>query len=297
MASSLRPALLLAPSLLLAASLLLSVPFPASSYAPAPAAPAAHATGSLGPPSAAALLELPTGFAALMMCGALFLSGLPYDVAFAVDCDIACLFANVTVDYAERSVVATVRGTGAWPCKSIYRGEGIGCTVVDGLTEEEIRAQDVGDQTPLPPLNATVPWPRGDAVDIAGSRDADVDWAAVDAAVDADFANPSFNTRAVVIVHRGRVVLERYAPGIDAGSRLIGYSASKSVTSALLGVLANEGRVNVSAPAPVPEWRETPGDPRAEVTLQHLLHMARCERLRKGGRGKWGRGARETRGN
>ena len=200
------------------------------------------------------------------------MAGLPFEVVFDEDCDIACLAVNATVDYAERSVTAVLLSSGEWPYKSIWRGDGIGCTVVDGMTEAELRAQALGDVVaPLPALNASVPWPLGEAL---SPRDPSVDWAAVEAAIEADFACERCNTRAVTIAYKGQLMYERYAPGITASTRLLGWSATKSVTSAFVGVLVGEGRLSASQRAPVPEWNLEAGDPRAAVTVEDMLHMA-----------------------
>jgi CubicO group peptidase (beta-lactamase class C family) len=82
--------------------------------------------------------------------------------------------------------------------------------------------------------------------------------------------------RAVVIVHGGAIVYERYSPHPDDGPGVVmpSYSIAKSVTSAAIGILVNEGRLEVDEPAPVPEWHTDPDDPRAEITLADMLHMA-----------------------
>jgi CubicO group peptidase (beta-lactamase class C family) len=78
------------------------------------------------------------------------------------------------------------------------------------------------------------------------------------AAVDRTFAvdNPPLRrTTAVVVVHDGRIVAERYALGYSITTRLIGYSLSKSIINALLGILVREHRLSVDGPAPVRAWR------------------------------------------
>ena len=209
----------------------------------------------------------------MMFCAGIFVAGLPFEVGFEEDCDIGCLLANVTVDYVDRSVTAYLYNSDLWQLKAIYRGDGIGCTVVDGITEQELRAQNVGDQTPLPALNASVPWPLGDA---ASARDPSVDWAAVEAAVDADFACEACNTRAVVISYKGQLMFERYRTetGVNVNTRLLGWSATKSVTNTFVGLLVGEGRLDVNQRMPVPEWNLEANDPRAAVTVQNMLHMA-----------------------
>jgi CubicO group peptidase (beta-lactamase class C family) len=88
------------------------------------------------------------------------------------------------------------------------------------------------------------------------------------------FEDPSMSeTRAVVIMYRGRLVAERYAPGYNPYTRLISWSMAKSVTGTLVGLMVADGRLALDEPAPVPEW-QSPGDPRAKITLRQLLHMA-----------------------
>ena len=78
--------------------------------------------------------------------------------------------------------------------------------------------------------------------------------------------------RAVVVLKDGKVVAERYGPGIGVDTPLIGYSASKSVMSSLVGVLVRQGRLDIHAPAPVAAW-SGPGDPRHAITTDTLLRM------------------------
>jgi CubicO group peptidase (beta-lactamase class C family) len=52
----------------------------------------------------------------------------------------------------------------------------------------------------------------------------------------------------------------------------LGYSASKSIVNALVGVLVQQGRLKVDAPAPVAAWSGA-DDPRGKITLDNLLRM------------------------
>jgi len=38
---------------------------------------------------------------------------------------------------------------------------------------------------------------------------------------------------------------------------MLGWSVSKSLTGALIGILVKEGKLDPDAPAPVPEWKTT----------------------------------------
>lgn len=124
---------------------------------------------------------------------------------------------------------------------------------------------------PLPEQPADVPWPTSEWP--AGEPERDVDAAGLRRAADALFDPAVGETKALVVVHRGRLVLERYAEGLDATSTLPSWSMAKSVLQAVVGLLAQEGRLDPLAPADVPDWRGA-DDPRAAITLDHLLHMA-----------------------
>ncbi len=74
------------------------------------------------------------------------------------------------------------------------------------------------------------------------------------------------------MVHDGRVVAERYAPGYGLDTPMLSWSMNKSVVNALIGVLVRQGRLAVGAPAPVPAWRG-PADPRRAITVEQLMRM------------------------
>jgi CubicO group peptidase (beta-lactamase class C family) len=79
-------------------------------------------------------------------------------------------------------------------------------------------------------------------------------------------------TRAVIVMHKGKIVAEQYGADYGAETRFISWSMAKSVTSVLLGMMVADGRLTLDEPAPVTEW-QSPGDPRGKITLRHLLHM------------------------
>jgi CubicO group peptidase (beta-lactamase class C family) len=79
-------------------------------------------------------------------------------------------------------------------------------------------------------------------------------------------------TRAVVVMANGKLAAERYASGYDKDTRFISWSMAKTVTGVMIGMLVADGLLALDEPAPVPLWQR-PGDPRAEITLRHLLQM------------------------
>lgn len=79
-------------------------------------------------------------------------------------------------------------------------------------------------------------------------------------------------THAVVVMHAGEVVAERYGEGFEPDMRFTGWSLSKSVTAVLAGMMVADGRMALNGAAPVPQWQRS-GDPRSTITLRHLLQM------------------------
>jgi CubicO group peptidase (beta-lactamase class C family) len=78
-------------------------------------------------------------------------------------------------------------------------------------------------------------------------------------------------TRAVLIVHGGRLVAERYMPGFGPDTPLISWSVAKSITHALVGIAVRDGRVDIDRPLGNPRW--TAADPRAAVTWRQWINM------------------------
>lgn len=98
---------------------------------------------------------------------------------------------------------------------------------------------------------------------------------AIGACLDRAFSEPGRErlrrTRAVVIVQDGQIIGERYLDGCSETTRFPGWSMTKSVLSALIGVLVGEGRLVPKDRELLPEWRSP--NPRAAITLEDLLRM------------------------
>jgi CubicO group peptidase (beta-lactamase class C family) len=112
--------------------------------------------------------------------------------------------------------------------------------------------------------NATAPLPAAKRTAVA---------AALDEAFKNDKGNYGGHTWGVVVVQNGKIVAERYEPGWDLHSASRTNSMCKSVGSSLVGVGVRMGAVDIHRKAPLAAWR-TPGDPRANITINDLLHMA-----------------------
>ncbi len=182
-------------------------------------------------------------------------------------------FVKAKIDRENRSVTATAFGM--VKKTAVYR-EGIGCTLLPNPPHKLSGPPALS----LPARRAEdpdrIPWPRGNLItDEALPPEVDKKKLAValdHAFMESDPKHP-VRTRAVIVVQRGRIIAERYAPGFTAQTIQHGWSMSKSITGALVGILVGEGRLSVDRPAPVPEWG-APSDRRGAITINDLLRMS-----------------------
>jgi hypothetical protein len=172
------------------------------------------------------------------------------------------------VDAEDRSV--TVTAPGAPARTATYYGDQ-GC-VIHERESGEIHFRPIVVPSSLPDP-AGQPWPTGD-LDSHAPLPAEADSQAFDAVLDWAMKDAGQNTRALVVVYRGKIIAERYAPGFTGHTPQISWSQGKSITAALVGVLVQQGELELDQPAPVPEWHEDPADPRREIRIRDLLHMS-----------------------
>jgi CubicO group peptidase (beta-lactamase class C family) len=205
-----------------------------------------------------------TGFVANTLCSETFVSGFDPERVSAETMQAMPGTALITwamnhkVDRLRKDVTVTLLGLGR--SRAVYR-EGLGCYLDRGRPATDIALPT--DQ----PQQALLP-------DIAGPSVVTPVNAQLAAALDRAFAEPAEapnrHTRAVVVVKDGRIVAERYADNIGIDTPIYGFSAAKSVTSALIGALVRQGKLALYSPAPVAAW-QTPGDPRHAITVDQLL--------------------------
>src|SRR5207249_10490079 len=145
---------------------------------------------------------------------------------------------------------------------------GFGCVLLHGPNEPYLLKSDI-DALKTPKSPPLLP-------EIAGAAIVEPSDPKLKAALDHAFEEPATpplrRTKAVVVVHDGTVIAERYADGIGVDTPLLGFSMTKSVVNALIGILTQQGLVTPSMPAPIPEWRGA-DDPRREIEVEHLMRM------------------------
>ena len=209
---------------------------------------------------------------AKILCSAIFVSGRDEaearkNSAYFLTPEAEREHVTTEVDRARRIVRATVRGV-VTRTAGFYGDQG--CVIHPEGTDSVFFTPTA--VTTLLPDAKSQPWPMGDAVADA-PWPAGVDKAAIDASVDHAFSNPDALTAGMVVLHRGRIVAERYAPGVTADTQLESWSMGKSLTATLVGLLIQQGALTLDAPAPVAAWQGK-DDPRRAITVRHLLQMS-----------------------
>lgn len=217
--------------------------------------------GSAAPSRAA---QTATGLVSHQLCSAIFVSGLDPEQFYreAIEPMLSpggFLFSH-TVDRENAQVTARVAGVAE--SRAVYRAP-LGCVLVhDALAPPVHVAAGSAAASLLPPIAKR---------EVVEAADPSLKSALARAFAEPDSA-PHRWTKAVVVVHDGHVLAEGYAPGYGIDTPMAGWSATKSVTNALLGILVQQGHLKMDAPAPVAAWAGA-ADPRHAITADHLLRM------------------------
>lgn len=212
-----------------------------------------------------------TGYSAKNMCSCVMVAGRnPEDVQKQELSFSPVSLAKVEVNYNDSSATATLFGLAKR--KAIFR-KGLGCSLLVQMDEAEFRAYKPILPTPPKGNQDSIAWPDGNLH--ADTSFATVDMVKIEHALSEAFketgAKKTRRTRAMIIVYDGKIIAERYAEGFNKDSKLIGWSMTKSVTNALVGLLVKEGKLKIEQPAPVKGWE---ADDHKKITLNDLMHAS-----------------------
>jgi CubicO group peptidase (beta-lactamase class C family) len=214
-------------------------------------------------------VRVATGYVAHNVCSKTFVSGLDPQAVFAEVSERDGIrrmrrVLRFNIDRGARTVDASMLGL--FRSRAAFH-DGLGCVEQQGQREPYLLKSDVEAlKAKTPPLLSEIAGPA-----VVEPSDPALK-AALDHAFEEPPAPPFRRTKAVVVVHDGKVIAERYAAGIGVDTPLLGFSMTKSVVNALIGILTQQGLVTPSMPAPIPEWRRA-GDPRREIEIEHLMRM------------------------
>jgi hypothetical protein len=211
-----------------------------------------------------------TGFVSHTLCSAAFVSRVNPDQVYAETMNampgtgLIAWAVNYRIDREAKQVTATLLGGGQ--SRAVFH-EGLGCYLSHGDEAVDASLPSAGSKT----QRALLPEIAGPALVETANPDLKL---ALDRAFIEPDQPPFRHTKAVVVVKDGKVVAERYAPGYGIDTPILGYSATKSVISALTGILVREGKLAVNEPAPVAAWQH-PHDPRHAITIDHAAPYQR----------------------
>ncbi|RKS99468.1 serine hydrolase [Flavobacterium sp. 123] len=211
-------------------------------------------------------LDLISGFSSKSMASGHFIDHRSQELIENGDNDIDMIdLATNKID--ENGKFATASVYGLKERKAIYR-DGLGVTLINDDF-------DVSKPYLVPKrnkLNNNLPFPYGNN-DPKDSVFANIDYAKLNAAVANAFDTKGAKkkrTRSVLVIYKDKIIAEKYDTGFTKNSKILGWSMTKSITSAVFGVLEKQGKFDIYKPAPMPEWAN---DQRKFITTNDLLHM------------------------
>jgi CubicO group peptidase (beta-lactamase class C family) len=211
------------------------------------------------------------GMAAKTMCSCVYVTGRTPESVREKELKVfpGLAGSDIEVNYTDSTVTSSI----FWKTsKAIYR-KGLGCTLLAEASEETVRSQKPAMAGAPALVQDSLAWPSGNI--LPDSAVAGVDYEFVKQVIDQAFADKDSGkpvyTHAVIAIYDGHIIGERYAEGVTRDSRLMGWSMTKSITNALVGILVKQGKLDVNASAPVPEWQN---DERKAITLNNLLQAS-----------------------
>lgn len=216
---------------------------------------------ALRPPD---MVRVGAGYTAKIVCSNVFIAGRDPQQVLREDVQAPghpmLRAMSVTVDLTAHTVHAGLFG--GWGGGLALWRPGTGCATVSDSDLEQAALHAVPARSPQAATPAGV-WPQGDpAAAVAGPQSL---------ALALNDATLGPGMRAVVIIRNGELLAERYAPGFEPQTPLLGWSLTKTVNAALIGTLVRDGRIALAQRAPVAAWA---GDGRAAITWADLMAMS-----------------------
>jgi CubicO group peptidase (beta-lactamase class C family) len=228
------------------------------------------------------------GMQALFTCNGLFVSNRTLDQLYGAELKMDQMPLappdEVKIDRQRRTVLVGEHGNGPAPSMRAAYREGLGCVVMGPeQTFADIDNLPVLNMPPAPGDPSRIPWPDGDLIETKPVPNY-IDKKALDGAADfafnrAQYGHASQITLSVLVVHKGDIILERYAEGVDRSTKTRTWSTAKSIAYTLEAIAAADGKLSLDAPLPFRNWGPGRGpvpdsDPRTKITLRSILNMS-----------------------
>ncbi len=223
------------------------------------------------------------GVQAILTCNGLFTSNRTIEQVFKQE--LAYLRQPIgtarggdyTIDYDKKTVAIGYQGM-VPTMRAAFR-EGLGCVIL--APDQTFEALDELPILKTPLLKgdpSKIAWPDGDMVK-EEALSSEIDKGALEAASKWAFEreSPEQVTLSLLVVHKGKIIHERYAEGVDMSTRTRTWSTAKSIAVTLIGMMADQGKLDLDKPLGLdwlPQNRNPETDPRNDITLRHVLNMS-----------------------
>lgn len=206
------------------------------------------------------LLRVGASYSAKMVCSNVFLANRKVDDIVRDDLQAPghplLKLIRVQVDHSQGVVRAGFLGF-LGKGLAVYR-TGTGCAAVpDGNLHAA--AQVTAKLTDLPTPNPALAWPTGSHAEPVASVEQVISQSTLHGP----------GARAVVVIHQGKLIAQYYGPGFSASTRLLGWSMTKSVTAALIGIRIADGELFLDRASFWP----SPSAGKEQISLGDLLSM------------------------
>ncbi|MBC6411510.1 MAG: serine hydrolase, partial [Hyphomonadaceae bacterium] len=198
--------------------------------------------------------EIYVGYMTKIMCSEHFVAGRNVEDIRAQDffgIDPAVERINISVDSSSGKVTGNVFGV-LGRSAAQYRADA-GCTPAARGGVEPVK---IPKPDPLPHRFEEYIRPDIQAI--------------VDAAIGDTGPEAANRTRALLVLQDGKIVGEAYGNGFDKHIPMQSWSMAKTVTAMLVGVLIDDGRLDIHRQNLFREWTD---DDRVNIQLNHLLRM------------------------
>ncbi|HAH23679.1 MAG TPA: hypothetical protein DCL77_07970 [Prolixibacteraceae bacterium] len=212
------------------------------------------------------LLPIVTGYPAKYICSAVFISNRTQADVEALDLHFSLIkYTKNKINFQDSSVTSSF----LWgSSKAIYR-KGFGSTLLRGTHETTLRNIHFQYLEPIKYNQDTIAWPMGNRLlnSNTGIDQVKLTQVTHKLITENGYGGHAF---AFMVIHKGIPVAESYRPEFNPKTRFLSWSMAKSFTNALVGIMVNEGKLNILEPVNLPEWNN---DDRRQITLNHLMQM------------------------
>ena len=207
-------------------------------------------------------LNIIAGYSAKSTASSVFLGDRSFVFTDTTDNNFSPInLASDKIEKEQNTAISSVFGL--LTRKAFYR-EGLGSVLID---DDFDTSKKVAIPKRSIPDNNT-PYPYGNA----NPKDSvleNVDYTKLNSTVSNLFTNNT-KTRAVVVLHKGQIIAEEYAPKFTKNSRILGWSMTKSIMSTVFGIMQKQGMIHVNDKTQIEAWKN---DERNIITNHNLLQM------------------------